>query len=160
MSTVATYHHASIGLLGHSSNSSLEQPAQSIDRFSPSVTWQRTREATDTVIDVFRKHRDPGWDGYNAAPISELACNEAVKFLRRLPSTIPMPEVVAEPDGDIAFEWYMKRRLLFVVSFSGVGVISYAGMFGKGSKVHGSEYFLESIPPSIIENIRRLWSRA
>src|SRR6266571_2005543 len=120
MSVVATFQHASIGLLGHSSNSSLEQSGGIgrivSDPFSLSVTWQRKNEVIDAVIDVFRKHREFGWDGYNAEPTSECACIEAVKFIRKLPSTIPMPEVVAETDGDVAFEWYVGRHLLFVVS--------------------------------------------
>lgn len=164
MSTVAAYHHPIIEFLGHSSTSSLEEVGQITRKesahFVLPVTWQRKDEAIDALIDTFRKHRDPNWDGYDAEPIKEAACAESAKFLRKLPSAIPNPEIVAEPDGDIALEWYVRKRLLFVVSFSGKGVISYAGMFGRGSKAHGTEYFSDSIPSSVIANIRRLLSQA
>ena len=45
------------------------------------------------------------WDGYGAEPISNEAAADAIVFLRLLPSALPRPEIVPEPDGDIGLEW-------------------------------------------------------
>lgn len=141
-----------------SRDESLDVIKREIDRLSVLVTWQKKTEVIDSVIDGFRKHQKQNWDGYGAVPLSEAACEEAILFLKQLPMSIPSPEVVPNPDGDISLEWYLRKRSLFVVTFSGRRVISYAGIFGKGAKLHGTEVFVDSIPSPIIENLCRLFS--
>ena len=70
---------------------------------------------------------------------------------------VPIPDISADPDGDISLEWRKEHRFTFVVSINGQGLISYAGLFGK-NKIHGTEYFGQEMPPSIIFNLRRLYS--
>ncbi|MDA0739195.1 MAG: hypothetical protein O2999_03955 [Nitrospirae bacterium] len=160
MSTVAFTQHSSIGLFGHSGNSSMDEMRGIIDkesdRFALPVTFQKTKDSINSIIDVFRKRCEPNWDGYDAEPVSIEACKEAAKFLQKLPSTIPLPEIIAEPDGDIGLEWHVNNRNLFVIGFAGKEILSYSGLFGKGSKASGTEYFTDSIPHVIIENIRRV----
>jgi hypothetical protein len=163
MSTLAPYLHPSRELLPSSSASTNDEVARILrreaERLSLPITWQKKMEAVDTVIDTFRRNRESDWDGYGALPISEAACAEAILFLKKLPSTIPPPDVIPNPDGDVSLEWYIDQRQLFVATFSGTGIISFAGVFGKGSKVHGTEIFTESIPSSLIENLCRLFSQ-
>lgn len=68
-----------------------------------------------------------------------------------------MPEIVAEPTGEIGFEWRRGRGRVFVLSVGGKHRITYAGIFG-GNKIHGSEYFEETLPFVIIQHLRRLYS--
>lgn len=162
MSTLAHRIQPARELLSPSSISSKDEIGhilkRELDRLSVLVTWQKKTEAIDSVIDAFRKHQKPNWDGYGAVPLSEAACTEAILFLKKLPIAIPSPEVIPNPDGDLSLEWYMKKRALFVVTFSGKRLISYAGVFGAGSKLHGTEIFMDSVPSPIIENICRLLS--
>jgi len=152
--------YSAFEVLGLSSTSSQgpihELVRKQSEHFDEPATRQKNRESFDAVFEVYSTHCEPGWDGYNANPLSQAAFKEAVEFLRKLPSTILFPEVVAEPDGDISLEWYMGNNFLFAVSFAGKGLISYAGTFGRGPSVHGREFVSESIPQSILENIRRV----
>ena len=97
------------------------------------------------------------WDGYGAKRIDRKSCEESLRFLDMLPSTVPAPEVTVEPDGMVAFEWYEESRWVFSVSFETNGAMVYAGLFGK-SKTHGTEYFGEEVPQTILDNIRRVYS--
>jgi hypothetical protein len=108
------------------------------------------------VAAVFLESNRPDWDGYGAKPLSPDACTEAVKFLSNLPITFPMPHIIAEPDGDLVLEWYVKQRHLFVLGFSGKGVITYNGIFGQNAKVHGCEPLTDELPQIVSESIRRL----
>ena len=118
---------------------------------------QRLQNAISALDDVYQECCEGNWDGYGAKAISEDAYVEAYTFLKLLPSDIPIPEFVPEPTGAIALEWFRGTRFVFVVSVSGESFITYAGLFGI-NKVHGTEYFADALPASIVLNIRRLYS--
>lgn len=121
------------------------------------ASGQQLSQVRSSLLDVFLDCREPNWDGYGAKPISEKAYFEAVKLLELLPSYLLLPDVVPEPTGDIALEWYKENQFVFVLSVSGNNIITYAGIFGTGNEIHGTENFTESIPRIIIENIQRLF---
>ena len=113
-------------------------------------------EAMESLIDVYKECSVADWDGYGANPVSKESVFEASKFIDLIPSSFPMPQVIAEPSGEIGLEWVKDKGLIFAISFSGNNMISYAGIFGS-NKTHGTEYFGDTIPPAIIENLRRLY---
>lgn len=119
--------------------------------------------ALDSVLqlldEVFMDCSTEGWDGYDASRITEASYIEAMQFIENLPltSSFPMPEIIPEPSGEIALEWSKGSQKIFVASFSGNNEIIYAGLFGA-NKTHGTEYFGESPPALIIENIMRIYS--
>jgi hypothetical protein len=100
----------------------------------------------------------PGWDGYNAHPISKKGYFEAKKLINKLVvvTFIPMPDIVPEPSGAIAFEWSEGKRRTFIASVGGNNEIVYAGLFGL-NKAYGTEYFGDTLPFVLIENLRRLY---
>jgi hypothetical protein len=125
---------------------------------SQSITFGgRLRETLTSLFAVYKECLVVDWDGYGAAAISADAYEEAKKIIILLPSTIRMPEIVAEPSGEIALEWRRGRGQIFVMSVSGRHKINYAGLF-SGNKIHGSEYFDETLPSLLIGHLRRLYS--
>lgn len=139
------------------SNSLQDSIKDILSRHSETASGQRISQIRCALLEMFLDCRKPNWDGYDAKPISEKTYFEAAKLLERLPSDLPPPEIVPEPTGDIAFEWYKENQYTFVISVSGVNAIAYAGIFGPGNEIHGTENFTESIPRIIIENIQRLF---
>jgi hypothetical protein len=107
---------------------------------------------------VARLGQQSDWDRYGALPpdpgVSQLAC----RFLNTLPSVIPTPEVGLDPDGEISFAWIVSKDRQFHVSLSPDGLLSYAGVFGPISSVHGKEQFDDTVPLPILEAIHRLGS--
>lgn len=110
----------------------------------------------DSLKKVFQECGSSNWDGYGALPIARKAVAEAEEFLNMLPANIPMPEIVPEPNGEIAMEWRTGKRKTFIISLSGENEIIYAGLFGL-NRIRGREYFVNSIPHNIIRNIRRIY---
>jgi len=108
------------------------------------------------VYRVYHECSEQDWDSYDGMPISDKTFWEAVKLICLLPQDLPSPEVMPEPTGEIAFEWYKDRKHVFVISVGGKERISYAGLFGRHSQTHGVEYLPDRFPQSIINNIRRL----
>lgn len=96
------------------------------------------------------------WDAYGAKPVTAETREAASALLAKLPGGIPEPEIGADPDGEIAFEWELGPELVFSVSVRGGDKrLSYAGLYGR-SKVHGTEFLGEAIPDPITLGIGRL----
>ena len=107
---------------------------------------------------IYRECSESDWDSYGANPINEQTFLEAMLLLDQLPSEMPLPEVIPEPTGNIAFEWYKGKKHVYVISISGKSTIEYAGLFGGHNKTYGAEYYSGELPELIISNILRLFS--
>ena len=107
------------------------------------------------IADLAEEYSEDGWDGYDAKAIKRETLARAEAFLISLPFAIPLPEVIPEPNGEIAFEWRKKVASLFVVSIADTGRLIYAGRFGM-AKGNGVDYFSGGIPTEILSAIRRV----
>lgn len=107
---------------------------------------------------IYRECSESDWDIDGAYPINEHTFLNATILLDKLPSELPLPEVIPEPIGNIAFEWYRGKRQVYVISVGANSTIEYAGLFGKYSKTYGAEYFTGELPGLIKSHILRLFS--
>jgi hypothetical protein len=124
-----------------------------------SMTFGREyRDALAELREVASECASEDWDGYGAKPINDDSCDLALKFLDALPEGLPAPEINADPDGEVCFEWISGPRRAFSISFGPRGELTFAGLFGR-SKAYGTEYFGDEIPPPIIENLNRAISK-
>lgn len=114
-------------------------------------------EALNALREVFEECSEDNWDGYGASAVSINTYLESRRFLQALPTTIPIPEITVDPDGEIAFEWYVRPRRVLSVSVGSDNILTYAGIFGI-SKTHGTEYFREELPAAILSNLQRLFA--
>ncbi|MCH8473642.1 MAG: hypothetical protein LAT55_00255 [Opitutales bacterium] len=95
------------------------------------------------------------WDGYGAEAVNAatLACAEA--FVRALPEEIPLPEISAEPDGAITFDWMPLPTKSFTLSVSGSNRLAYAWIDGT-DRGHAAVKFAEAkIPSCVLTEIKR-----
>ena len=98
----------------------------------------------------------PNWDGYGAAAVDAATLIYAYKFLRSLPWSAATPEIAAEPDGQVTFEWYRSPRYTLSISVSPEGELHYAALRGS-SKRYGTELFLgDTAPAPIFDLIWRM----
>jgi len=120
------------------------------------VTAQKSDEIFRKLDQVYEECLEEDWDGYGASAISANAYNNACRFLEALPSTIPSPDIIPEPDGEIAFDWHKNRDWSVVVSVGSTDILSYAGLLGKDNKTYGTQVFAISIPKMVIGAIREV----
>jgi hypothetical protein len=97
------------------------------------------------------------WDGYDARAVTYGVKLRAQAFLAALPGGVPLPLIAVDPDGEMAFEWYLGPRQVFSVSVGDRYEVAYAGLFGANTS-HGTEYFMDKLPAPVIDNLRRLYS--
>ena len=105
--------------------------------------------------DIFSECSSEGWDGYGAAPVTQETKANARLLIDSMPFYMLPPEIGAEPDGHLTFEWYRNPRCLISVSISPEGDLHYAALIGA-SRYFGTEPFLGEIPLIIRDIINRV----
>ncbi len=108
------------------------------------------------IYRIYHEYSEPDWDGCDALSVSESTFSKAQKFAQLLPDGVPLPDVMPEPTGEIAFEWYQDGTHLLVISIGDDDVLSYAGLFGIHCQTHGTERLTQHIPQSLLNHISRL----
>ena len=96
-----------------------------------------------------------GWDGYGANAVTAAAVADARAFAEALDSSLFVPEVSAEPDGVLTFEWHRSTRQTLSVSVHGSGVLHYAALLGA-ARAFGAEPFIGKVPKAIFDLIDRV----
>lgn len=110
------------------------------------------------------------WDGEGARPVSDrtidLAARIADCLFGLLPRDTPVPDLIAEPDGEICMNWGRPDERLFSLSIGEHGKINYAGQFGEEGARHGwqpidakSRRALEASLEEIVGYISRVFPR-
>jgi hypothetical protein len=80
---------------------------------------------------------------------------KAVTFALQLPRSLPAPEISADPDGEISFDWFGPSGKMYSISINQSGRLSYAGWFREDSRVHGTETLADAAPEQILRGIAR-----
>jgi len=97
---------------------------------------------------------EENWNGGGEAPVTNGILSEAKRFVSLFPSTLEPPDISADADGEIEFEWFVEPRKVFSVSVGESGKLTFAGLFGE-SVHHGVEFMGAEIPATILQLIRR-----
>ena len=115
-------------------------------------------QSLEELEEIYNECSEKNWDGYGADKISREVYFEVTKLLNLIPTSFPIPEIAPEPDGGIGLEWYKDKGQTFIISVDGRKVITFAGLFGEYSEVHGTETFTNSMPTFIFDHLNRLFS--
>lgn len=121
-------------------------------------TLGASSDLIDEIEEIATEYAEEGWDGYDSQPINADSIAITKSFIEVFPVTsdIPLPDIVPEPNGSLALEWYIDKRHVFIARLKENSEIIYAGLFGE-SNTHGTEFFSDSIPSTIISNLKRLY---
>jgi hypothetical protein len=109
----------------------------------------------DELLGAYASAKSPGWYAGEGEPVRPETFEEARRFLEALPESSLPAEIYAEPDGDIAFEWYLSPHRLVVVSFDGTGRAVYVVRFSESDKASGQTPFADKVPDVILFFLRR-----
>ena len=124
----------------------------------PAMHSEPLRGLLANLDEVYERCSRPGWDGYDAMPITEATYEEARELITLFPTLCPPPDVSPDPSGHVSFEWYRSPRKVLVVSVNGTRVMTYAILFGDG-KLSGAEPYDKSFPKSVVDSLARLYSQ-
>jgi hypothetical protein len=129
---------------------------QEISDQSVTIGWHH-REMVRRLGMAIAKSSVDDWDGYGAKAVDLDSVPSAIWFARLLPMHVPIPDIYVDPDGEIAFEWYLGPRRVFSVTVRRNDELAYAGLFGV-NKIYGVEYLDDELPETVLDNIFRVFS--
>ena len=109
---------------------------------------QRQREIS--LTNAFLDCSEPDWDGYGAAAANGLSMLWAKKVLAAFPSSLGVPEIAFEPDGDAGLEWWRGPGRVLSVSVGRNGELRYAARF-NAARIIGTEMFADGLPKRLVE---------
>jgi hypothetical protein len=135
-----------------------QQMEKEQSRLQESCAWGGTSQDLQTsIIQIERECGQPGWDGYDALPVSNESVRLGIRISKSLPWGFYEPTVGIEPDGQITFEWYKSPKKTCSVSVAPDGTLFYAALNGAAT-AYGSEPFNGSLPPAILNVINSVYS--
>jgi hypothetical protein len=126
-----------------------------LNLFTSYAIGNRLENVLNELKEVRSETSTDGWDGYGANPLNPLAYEYAETFLNSLPTTAPLPEVSADPDGEVSLDWVFGERRALTVSIGPSGRCTFAAILGESS-YRGTEWIDDEIPASIVFYLRRL----
>jgi len=110
------------------------------------------------LIDVYVECSTPKWDGEQADPVIQDTLRNSWIFLDSLPLGVPYPDISAEPDGAIVFEWYSSANKVLSLSIDADGNIDYAGLFGVNRR-NGADFIGGDISEDITSLIAQVYQQ-
>ena len=140
------------------------QPLTLLSDLSPSggsegsvISFDQTRSFSATAAEeelerICEEASKPDWDCQGSAPVSDSTARWAHRFLKSIPTTFPAPELSADVDGEILFDWYEDPNWVLQVSINENGLASYARRFGADAQ-QGEAWFDARLPADIERNL-------
>jgi hypothetical protein len=116
-------------------------------------------DAIAKVASIGREYAHPDWDKGGERAVMPATVENALKLLHSLADALVEPEISADPDGYIIYEWQASPKDVVTVSIAPDGVIYYASLLNTG-RSHGAER-VEEAPSAVLRaNLERFLTPA
>jgi hypothetical protein len=126
------------------------------DYLRESITQRNPKDMLfEKIYNVYISALYKNWDGYGGRAITQDTYKEALKLASFLPSFIQNPDIDAESDGCLAFEWYKDRNNNFSLTVYGQQKIIFNGFLGA-DVLSGNCLLLNYLPEEIENYLIRL----
>jgi hypothetical protein len=116
---------------------------------SETISFGWRNALAQQLIELQSRNSEPGWDGYDALPITKQTMMAGISFLMKLPDCVSIPDLVPETTGEVEFFWEKDDGKQFSISI-GVSSLVFAGIIGS-KKFHGEMKLLTAELPENIE---------
>jgi hypothetical protein len=129
---------------------------EALSELAMSIAVRWTAEAA--IAELRRLQRiaaESNWDGHGALPLDARAAEQALRFIQALPTTVPVPDVSADPDGEVDLLWQTDPTRTISVSVGPNGRLTYAALMGTAQS-YGTEWLANEIPQAILDSLARV----
>ena len=95
---------------------------------STSLLPEQQRQCEQAVQDLVSTAGEPNWDGEGADPVTTEIVEIAQRVVKELPGDIELPQISADPEGNIEFDWYLENGTMFTISVGKEGDFAISGL--------------------------------
>jgi len=98
----------------------------------PNITFhdRKHEELLKRVDELYRTCSKSNWDNEGSRALYRSVRRPAEKLIESLPSTFPYPDINADDDGDLLFEWYKTQKDFFIVTVTTQNRMTYLSFRG------------------------------
>ena len=115
------------------------------------VGERRDGEILRRLIDAFKQARDS-----NGTAVSLSSFNNALEFMKSLPTTLPLPVVVVESDEEIGLDWDEDPQAVVSLTIDSSDRIGFAALFGR-EPLYGRVDYIRGLPETLHFVLARLY---
>ena len=113
---------------------------------SPTLTLAQLKQCKKELKNLLETAGKPDWDGEDADPVTEDVIKAAEKVIDELPGESGVPEISADPEGNVEFDWHLDNGTMLTVCIGQKGEIAIAGLYPKKAKLMITAEDSERIP--------------
>ena len=95
------------------------------------------KTAIRALLETAGKHN---WDGEGADPVTENTVAVAQGIVEELPDYVGVPEISADPEGCVEFDWHLDNGTMFTISIGQTGDIAVSGLYNGEAKLTGMQW--------------------
>ena len=92
------------------------------------LTSAQLRQCKQNLEVLLKTAGKPNWDGEGADPVTEDAVKIAKEVIDELPGDSGVPEISADPEGNVEFDWHLDNGTMFTVCIGQTGIIVISGL--------------------------------
>ena len=113
---------------------------------SPNLTLAQLKQCKKDLKDLLETAGKPDWDGEDADPVTEDTIKAAEKVIDELPGESGVPEISADPEGNVEFDWHLDNGTMLTVCIGQKGEIAISGLYPNKAELTISANDSEGVP--------------
>lgn len=115
------------------------------------LSWDCQYACKKAIHELLTTAGEQNWDGADADPVLNDTVQVALGLVESLPSDVGIPEISADPEGNIEFDWHLDNGTMLTVSVGRAGDIAISGLCPEQSRISGMVEDREGITFSLLQ---------
>ena len=108
--------------------------------YSQNLTSEQQETCHKDIYALLDTAGKQNWDGEGADPVTEDTVTVAARIVKELPSNVGVPEISADSEGNVEFDWYLDNGTMFTISIGKTGDIAISGLYNGEAKLTGMQW--------------------
>ena len=128
---------------------------QYLQRSLEHYAWARLEPVCQALFSLLSE-RNQRAGSIDEARVSASVVPHALAFASLIPAGYPRPELTADPDGEVSFDWFGKNDRILSISVGPKGRLSFAARFSDDERLSGALTLKDEFPRIILQALQRV----
>jgi len=117
--------------------------------------WARLQPVSQALVSlIWEREQQSG--SADEARIAPSVVPHALAFASLIPAGYPHPEIAADPDGEVSFDWLGRSERILSVSVGPNGRLAFAARFSDDERLSGALPLKDEFPRIILQALQRV----